>query len=215
MPVRRIPISHRSHITGTQPFILGVRSVAHESSLERDFVTVCRFDAEIIGVEEQPVSIYWIDANGQKRRYTPDYRVVRRAGAEIVEVKYRNDLRANWAEYKPAFVAARSWAARQGMQFRIATDRYIRGPFLANARRLLPRLHDPVAAELERIILGAVTRLQPVSLSTIAEAVITPAWPKEVVLSALWPLLARRVLVTALDVEIDGASQVSLTGGQP
>ena len=146
MPARRIPLSYRSHVTGGQPFIPGARAIAHESALERDFVTVCRFDPEVIGVEEQPVTIYWTDAAGRQRRYTPDYRVVRRSGTDLVEVKYRNDLWANWEDYKPAFIAARNWAARQGMRFKIATERHIRGPVLANAKRLLPRI-DALSAE--------------------------------------------------------------------
>jgi hypothetical protein len=215
MPVRRIPVSRRSHITGCQPFIPGVHSVAHESALERDFVTICRFDPDVIGIEEQPVAITWTDANGRHRRYTPDYRVVKRARTEIVEVKYRDDLWANWANYKPVFAAARDWAERRSMQFCIVTERQIRKPFLANAKRLLPRMQDAVPAEIERHIHGIVLRLQPISLSDLIEAGLAPGRPREVILSALWPLLARKTLVTALDVEISGNSMLSLPGGQP
>jgi hypothetical protein len=210
MPVRRIPLSYRSHVTGYQPFIPGARSIGHESVLERDFVTICRFDEDVLGIEEQPVTINWIDADGHKHRYTPDYRVIRRTGAEIVEVKYRTDLWEKWANYKPAFSAARDWAATCGMRFRIVTDRQIRGPLLANARRLLPRMHDPVPAEIERQIVGTLKCLQPVNMSTLVEAVIAPVTPREMILSALWPMLARRTLITDLNVEIDGNSILSL-----
>jgi hypothetical protein len=212
MPVRRIPLSYRSHITGCQPFIPSLRSVAHESSLERDFVTICRFDPDVIGIEEQPVTVNWTDASGRHRRYTPDYRIVRRASAEIVEVKYRTDLWTNWADYKPAFIAARAWVGRQGMRFRIATERQIRGPVLKNAKRLLPRMHDPVLPDVEHRIVATVGRSQPISLSNLIEAIVDPNLPREVILSSVWPLLARRSLVTALDVEICGNSLLCLSG---
>lgn len=215
MPVRRIPLSYRSHITGYQPFIPGTRSIGHESSLERDFVTLCRFDPEVIGLEEQPVTIEWKDANGRHRRYTPDYRVLRRTRVEIIEVKYRSDLSSNWVTYKPAFIAARNWAARQGMRFRIATERYIRCPLLLNAKRLLARMNDPVSGELERRVVETLGRLQPISLANFVEEILAPELPRELVLSALWPLLARRTVITPLDVEINAGSMLSLPGALP
>jgi hypothetical protein len=214
MPARRIPLSYRSHVTGSQPFIPGARAIAHESALERDFVTVCRFDPEVIGVEEQPVTIYWTDATGRERRYTPDYKVIRRTGVEIAEVKYWKDLAAHWRDYKPVFIMARNWAALQGMRFRIATDRNIRRPFLANAKRLLPRIDDAVPAEIKHRITWVLERQQPVRLSELVEAVIGSESPREIILSALWALFARRVLLTNFDVDIDGDSPVCLPGGR-
>jgi hypothetical protein len=189
-----------------------MRSVAHESSLERDFVTLCRFDLDVIGVEEQPVSIHWTDAAGRTHRYTPDYRVVRRTGTDIVEVKYRADLKEKWANYRPAFAAARAWAAGQGMRFRIATDHGIRGPLLANAKRLLPRSHDPVDVEAENALLAALGRLQPVIFSSTVDAASGPGLSRARVLAALWALIARRHVQTALDREIGGSSLLWLQG---
>jgi hypothetical protein len=64
MPARAIRPSYRSHITGRQSFIPGGNSIAHESTLERDFVTLCRFDPGVLAIEEQPVTINWIDPLG-------------------------------------------------------------------------------------------------------------------------------------------------------
>jgi hypothetical protein len=92
MPARAIRPSYRSHITGQQPFSPGGTIIGHESALERDFVTLCRFDSDVLAIEEQPVTINWTGPNGRNRRYTPDYRVVRQTSIELVEIKYRADL---------------------------------------------------------------------------------------------------------------------------
>jgi hypothetical protein len=210
MPVRIIPLSHRSNITGRQPFIPGTRSIGHESALERDFVTVCRFDPDVLGVEEQPVTIDWVDTCGRKRHYTPDYRVVRRTHTEIVEVKYRADLWSKWPHYKPVFIMGRRWASARGMRFRIATERQIRGPFLTNAKRLVPRMHEPVSAAVERHIIEVLDRLQPICFSGLVDAVTSPDIPREAILSTLWSLIARRTVTTAFDVEVGGNSALSL-----
>lgn len=205
MPVRAIPLSRRTHIIGRQPLAPGMRSIAHESSLERDFVLLCRFDPDVVMVEEQPVTIDWVDVAGRKRRYTPDYRVVRRSSTEIVEVKYRADLMAGWEAFRPAFVAARNWAVLQGMRFRIATDHGIRGQRLINARRLVPRQDDPADPEIVARILDTLI-LQERMFTEVVATVTTPEAPSEIVLATLWGMIARRHVLTDLNREITGSS---------
>ena len=131
--MRRIPLSRRSHVTGFRP--LDGEAVEHESALERDFVLLVSFlDAGAV-ITSQPMTIEFQDA-ARLRRYTPDFHVIWSDGrSELVEVKYRVDLRAQWARLRPGFVAARAKASRERRPFRIATERGIRGPLLDNARR--------------------------------------------------------------------------------
>ena len=53
------------------------------------------------------------------------------------------------------------------MRFWIGTDRQIRRPFLANAKRLVPRMHDAVSPEIEHRIIATLGRLQPVAFSNL------------------------------------------------
>src|SRR6266851_5805408 len=118
----------------------GGRFAAHsiEPALERDFVTLSSFADAGAVLTAQPVTIHF-EHEGRQRRYTPDFRVVWSDGrTDIVEVKYRADLRAGWRRLRPAFAAARNWANSNGARFRIATERGIRGPRLEAAKRLLP-----------------------------------------------------------------------------
>lgn len=189
--------------------------IGHESALERDFVLLQRLDGDVLAVEEQPVTITWKDDAGQTRQYTPDYRVVRQSGAEIVEVKYRQDLRENWPTYRPRFVAARDWAKAQGMGFRIATDRGIRTPRLQNARKLIPRMRDHVAPALEDHLLQTASQHGPMPFMRLTEAVSGPDHPMAEVLAAVWTLLARRRLHADLDKPITGYTIVSAPWPKP
>lgn len=183
--------------------------IGHESALERDFVLLQRLDGDVLAVEEQPVTITWKDDAGQARQYTPDYRVVRRAGAEIVEVKYRQDLHENWRLYRPRFIAARDWAKAQGMGFHIATERGVRTPRLLNAKKLIPRMHDHVAPAMEARILQMAAQHGPVAFMRLTEAVSGPDCPMVEVLAAVWALLAKRRLHADLDKPITGHTIVS------
>ncbi|MCK2124964.1 TnsA endonuclease N-terminal domain-containing protein, partial [Pseudomonas sp. PNPG3] len=86
----------------------------HESALERDFVTLSSFRDAGAVLTAQPVTIRF-EHEGRRRRYTPDFRVAWSDGAiDIVEIKYRVDLRASWYHLRPAFAAARAWAGAHG-----------------------------------------------------------------------------------------------------
>src|SRR5919109_3163101 len=143
MPVRIIPKNSRS-LTG---LVLNTRTqsmAVFESSLERDFLLLLDFDLDVECYEEQPVKIVYHDANGRRRTYTPDvlvrYRTdrlqARHTKPLLCEVKYRDDLRQHWAEYRPKFRAAARYARQQGWRFRLVTERSIRTPYLDNVKFL-------------------------------------------------------------------------------
>ena len=202
--MRRIPLSHRSHVTGFQSLPTGVTE--HESALERDFVTLTSFTDAGAVVTAQPVTIRFKD-EGRQRRYTPDFRVDWSDGRiDIVEIKYRTDLRAGWTRFRPAFAAARSWASSHGARFRIATERGIRSARLEAAKRLLPLRNAPVDAVLadERSRMPAAMRPASASWSMGYRH-------REAGLAVVWRLIARGALVVDLTIPItaDTTSSVS------
>lgn len=203
--MRRIPLSRRSHIIGFQPLATG--TTEHESALERDFVTLTSFlrpDASIIS---QPITLAFRDA-ATMRRYTPDFLVRCRSGhAELIEVKYRADLRKNWRRLKPAFVAARHWAREHGAVFRIASERDVRGPMLNNAKRLLPLRQAPVDATVTDLILTATRSTRAATFGSVLAAV---PLSRQVGLAALWCLIARGTLRVDLSAPITFDTRVSV-----
>lgn len=182
--MRRIPLSRRSHVIGFQALSTSVTE--HESTLERDFVALTAFFDEGAEITAQPVTIRF-EHEGKTRRYTPDFLVRSRGGAAtLVEIKYRRDLRAQWARLRPAFAAARRWAIANGAVFRIVTERGIRGPRLGAAKRLLPLRTAPLDAALNEL---------PAS--------------RETVLAVVWRLIARGQLVVDLSAPIGRDTRVA------
>lgn len=194
-PARRIPLSRRSHIIGFQWTSAG--ATAHESALERDFVTLTSFLSSGATISSQPVTIFFED-RGVRRRYTPDYLVKDEAGTELVEVKYEHDLAAHWDQLVPAFSAAEDWARERQARFRIAIETDIRGALLENAKRLLPFRTLPVDV---KTAIQALTHAHGLKHPTFGRLLdLLP--DRNLGLSTLWRLIARGELRADLSVAI-------------
>jgi len=143
MPVRIIPKNYRS-LTGLVSNTRTQSMAAFESSLERDFLVLLDFDPDVEFYEEQPLTITYADERGRRRTYTPDvfvrYRIdplqAKPNPPLLCEVKYRDDLRQHWTDYRPKFRAAGRYARQQGWRFRVVTERHIRTPYLDNVKFL-------------------------------------------------------------------------------
>ena len=183
--MRRIPLSHRSHIIGFQS--LGTGQAEHESALERDFVTLTSFADVHASLLSQPVTL-WYAFDGKLRRYTPDYLVRRKVvRSEFVEVKYQSDLDANADRLKPAFAAAGQWAMANRCVFRVATEHDIRLPLLANAKRLLPlRERSVVPTAREKILAVVAAEGAP----TFGEVLSELSGNRSLYVATVWRLLA-------------------------
>lgn len=195
--MRRIPLSHRSHIIGFRPLPTGI--TPHESALERDFVTVTSFLDPAASITSQPVTLTFQEGEAS-RRYTPDFLVRSSSGrSRLIEVKYRADLREQWPRLKPAFAAARAWAREHQVTFRIATERHIRGPVLENAKRLLPLRQAPLDVELAQQTIEASRRLDAPTFGAVLAALPVS---RSIGLATIWRLIARRRLRVDLSMPI-------------
>lgn len=192
---RRIPLSRRSDIIGFQWTPAG--ATAHESALERDFVTLTSFLNPAATIQSQPITISFED-RGCRRRYTPDYLVIDATDEELVEVKYASHLKANWRRLAPAFGAASAWTETRGGRFRIATESDIRGGLLENAKRLLPLRSMPVDV---KTAMRALTHAHAVKGATFGQLVeLLPE--RKLALATVWRLIARGELRPDLLVPI-------------
>jgi len=142
------------------------------------------------------------------RRYTPDFLVRHLSGpAELVEVKYRADLHANWRRLRPGFLVARDWAREHGATFRIATERSIRGPVLSNAKRLLPLRRAPVDAGVAELVLSTARSTHTATFGGILARLTLS---REAGLATLWRLIACGTLRVDLRAPINFDTRVSI-----
>lgn len=107
----------------------GEKTIAFESTLERDLLTLLEFDESVLDVIEQPVTIEYVNKNGRNVTYTPDFLVhyrtisneysAKEQPSRLIEVKPNFILKKEWPILKPKFKVATAYAKQQGYIFNI------------------------------------------------------------------------------------------------
>ncbi|XZG70525.1 TnsA endonuclease N-terminal domain-containing protein [Chitinibacteraceae bacterium HSL-7] len=192
LPVRRIGMSTRC-LTGNIP-TLG----QYESSLERDFMELVRFDKNIQTYTPQPLTIRYLNGDGRCSRYTPDglieYRrdiaPAREMRHILCEVKYRADFKENWRSLVAKFRVAKRYAQEHGWEFRIFTEREIRTPYLTNVRFLTGYLHTPSDPVVALRMLDKVADLRETDPETLMTSLFPNVWERAAALPGLWHLVS-------------------------
>src|SRR6266705_6209787 len=221
MPVRTIPKNYRN-LTGLVPNIRTSRMTAFESTLERDFLLLLDFDPDVEFFEEQPVKIIYHDAHGQRRTYTPDvlvrYRPHRSQTPQtkpaLYEVKYCDDLRQHWAEYRPKFCAAQGYARQGGWRFRVVTERHIRTPYLADVKFLGSYQAMSSNAAYRTRILNVLLELEATEPTRLLTTMSQDRWQQAQMLPMLWQLIATRQVDTDLSQPLTMQSRIRLKESQ-
>lgn len=217
MPARQIPRNYRN-VTGRVSIACMGRSVAFESTLERDFYVLLDFDEAVRSVEEQPLQITFTRLDGTKGIYTPDALVhfvpeARRA-PELVEIKTRQDLREHWSDLRPRFAAAIALCRNRGWKFRIHTELGIRTQHLANVKFLRRwRSHPINDLEAQRIVNQARSCVDP-SINELLSS-LTP-WPggQGALAATIWHLVATRRLKTDLSLPLGPDTRLRVAAPQ-
>lgn len=120
-PARKVPKNY-NNITGKISTSKAKNLLSFESKLERDFAYFFIFDKNITNILEQPVTIEFLHEN-KKRRYTPDFYLKTKQGKDLlIEIKYYRDLKKNLSKLKKKFIAARKYADKNNMEFKIFTE---------------------------------------------------------------------------------------------
>lgn len=198
-PVRRILPSTYS-VRGQISSQKNGRAPHYESSLERDLMQLLDFDGCVEHYCEQPITIEYIHER-KIRRYTPDILVHYYTNPEtsalnrlpmLGEVKYRADLKQYWTELKPKFMAASRYAAEQGWQFKLITEREIRTDYLANVRFLRQYIGPRVQVkQIDQELLTSL--LREIRLTTGEKLLLTATGDRTKraeLLYVLWHLIA-------------------------
>ncbi|QJQ03783.1 heteromeric transposase endonuclease subunit TnsA [Herbaspirillum rubrisubalbicans Os34] len=211
MPVRKIPRNHRN-LTGVLASTKSLGPAQFESTLERDFLTHLEFSSDVQAFEVQPVTIEWRSDNGSRRTYTPDVLISfqKETGRIpwLCEVKYRSDLRENWADLHPKFLKAIRYAKENGWRFRLITDAEVRSVYLDNIRFLLPfRSRAVPPTDVEEIV-GHVTAKTEISIQQLLSEVTPDEKCLAEKLPVVWHLLSQHRICTNFELPLTMHSKI-------
>lgn len=208
MPVRTVAHGG-NNIIGKFPSLKMKQMIAFESTIERDYLFLLDYEAEVTGFEEQPLTLAY-QHEGKRRRYTPDFHVVWAGQNLLVDCKPadRVDTEAN----RPKFAAAGAYCAKLGWQFSIVTDRDIRSGFrLRNVKLLTRYACYPVRPETKgRILALLYETLTPLTIGQVQTIASLP--PTTIFIALMQMTYYHQVTVPLNDAPISADSAVSLPG---
>jgi len=184
-----------------------------ESSLERDWLLALDFDPKVHAIQVQPFSLHY-QHEGSTRRYTPDVRAdfgdASGVRTVVYEIKPLEELRANWARYRPRFKAAIRYCRSEGWRFKVMTERQIRTALLDNAKFLRRYRSLPEQLLFEQQLLYTMRALG----KTTPQALLAAAyWAEETRMAALpmlWKLIATRRLAADLHAPLTMSAPIWL-----
>lgn len=209
---RKIGVTHRS-VSGAVADI-----GSYESTLERDFMELLRFDPGFKEIVPQPLTLQFQDQSGQQRSYTPDGLLTYRDDLQILpvlyEIKYRQDFRDSWKALLPKFRAAKQLASSRGWEFKVFTEAEIRTPFLKNAKFLWPYRHLDIEPGMKQHVLSVLSDLQESDPAMLIAALCSSKRNQAAMIPVIWHLVANFEIDCDLDLPLTMHSKIHTIGGK-
>lgn len=208
-----------SSVSGNYAF-RGEKSIAFESTLERDLLIALEFDSNVLDVIEQPVTIEYVNNNGRQVTYTPDFLVHYRTSShndtaskpksKLIEVKPHKILQDKWLELKPKFKVGTALSKQQGWIFSIYDESRIRNQHFTNIRLINRyRNHEYCRDEKSRII-NHINEVRHTSIDHLIDHLSVKQDAKSIVLSHVYHLLSKHVIVCDMGFPISMETVVCL-----
>lgn len=205
-PVRKAQTVYGS-ISGNYSF-RGEKTIWFESTLERDYLLKQEYNANVIDIVGQPISIPYITDLGNKSTYTPDFLVQYSSAIYddadlfpaplLIEIKPRKKLKADWAKLKPKFKAAHAFAYENGWKFRIIDESRLYDQNWENIN-FLKRFRRSHVDEVDQHVL--IETLEKLGYSTVNQL---PAYifkdPRNVLkaIHQIWALISKKRIICDL-----------------
>lgn len=211
LPVRKI-VPNSSSITGKLVSWKAGAAISFESSLERDYAYLLEFDSRVESYGIQPMRIRFKNQSGRNTSYTPDFFVEyyqsEKLKPEIIEVKYKDELRENWRIFKPKFKAAIEYARKREFNFRIITEYDVRTPRLFNSRFLLKYQNAPEPVLTTEIMLRIRDMGNITTVKNVIDSFNDTEYNRGRKLYALWYLVSIGRIFIDLDENIQMNSEI-------
>jgi len=181
------------------------KSIAFESTLERDLLTLLEFNDSVEDVVEQPLTIEYENHNGRAVTYTPDFLVYFKEPDAallrlqrkplLIEVKPTEKLQKHFQELRPRFKVAVQYAHANDMIFKIYDESKIRTPYLKNILFLKRYKRLTYREEDESNILAYINSSGSITIEAVIEYLFISKEQKSLGLGQIWHLLANKKLL--------------------
>lgn len=202
MAVRKIKANNRS-VTGEFFSDKMEEIVKFESNLEKDFYLWCEFNPCVEEYIFQPLSIVYQNQHDKRAIYTPDVLVKYSdsRSTSLIEIKYSQDLKENFEEYRPKFKAAIRYCREQDWKFEVITEK-IRTPYLNNIKFLLNFMGGNINDEFREQILKTMGEMKSFTPKTFLDQFAKTEYIKGVALRYFWTLALKREIICDLTVPL-------------
>jgi len=194
------------------------KSIAFESTLERDLLALLEFNSSVEDVVGQPITIEYENHNGRSVTYTPDFLIFfKEPNAELervqrkpllIEVKPREKLKKNWCNLRNKYKIAVQYARENDMLFKIYDERRIRTQYLKNINFLKRYSRYEYPQEDEDNILAYSNSVGNTSIEHILEYLCISKDQKGVMLGHIWKLIFNKKLLCPLGDELNQQIEV-------
>lgn len=214
---RKIGYTYGS-LSGYYPF-RKEKSIAFESSLERDLIILLEFNDSVCDVIEQPLTIEYRNRKGTIVSYTPDFLVyfnelnsllgkrIKRKPL-LIEVKPRDVLKKDFHLYKDRFKQAIKYANKNEMIFKVFDETRIRTQYFANVK-FLERYKELVFDSYEREqILALLNIAGNLSIEYLLEYFCKTREQRGIMLSHIWKLISNKIIECDLNHSLNLETQV-------
>ncbi len=209
---RKIGYTHMSQ-SGFFSF-RGIKKIAFESRLEKDFLTSFAFHESVLNIEEQPITIAYQSHQGKTLSYTPDFMVefkdsiLKPVKTMIVEVKPRDILKKDLHLYRERFKAMVSHCQTNDMIFKIYDESRIHTHYFNNVTLLMRYRryrYDPIEGDT---ILNYIHSAGQAPIGLIPEIFGGTETDKAQILGHVYHLLSTKKLLADLTVPISKETEI-------
>ena len=183
------------------------KSIAFESSLERDLLLLLEFNESVVDVIEQPVTIEYQNHNGRTVTYTPDFLVHFEPSpiglmstpypkSLLIEVKPHEKIKKDFVKLKRKFKIGVKYARENDLIFKIYDESRIRTIELDNInflKRYKRRSYDP--SEEERI-LGHLGSIGHTAVDHLLAFLYVSKEQRGIALAQIWHLISSKKIGT-------------------
>ncbi|MBH3362336.1 heteromeric transposase endonuclease subunit TnsA [Pseudomonas fulva] len=211
MPARKIGIKSRS-VTGIVP-----KLGHYESTLERDFMEIIRFEGGFTSFTPQPLKIEFRGKSREVEGYTPDGLIHFSEGSDarkplLFEIKHREDFRKDWRKLIPKFRAAKKYCASVGWEFMVLTEKEIRTPYLTNIKFLWPYKNAALDQAVAEVIINKLDQLRRTTVSSLLESMAVDQNKRAHLIAPMWTLVAIGKIRCNLNAPLTMKSEIWLDG---